>query len=77
VLSLDDLEPQNDPAGHRAGRHMSRPLEQVLGLAIVKEIMKAHGGEIDIADNCGGRAVFTLTFPLSPTSCDQSAIIRS
>ena len=33
-----------------------------LGLAIVNEIMKAHRGSVDIGDNPGGGAVFTLTF---------------
>lgn len=33
-----------------------------LGLAIVAEIMKAHGGGASVADNAGGGAVFTLTF---------------
>lgn len=33
-----------------------------LGLSIVKEIMKAHGGAVSVADNPGGGAVFTLSF---------------
>lgn len=33
-----------------------------LGLAIVKEIMHAHGGRVDVADNSGGGAVFNLRF---------------
>jgi signal transduction histidine kinase len=33
-----------------------------LGLAIVNEIMKAHRGSVQVADNPGGGAVFTLTF---------------
>jgi len=34
-----------------------------LGLAIVSEIMKAHGGFIRISDNPGGGALFSLSFP--------------
>jgi signal transduction histidine kinase len=34
-----------------------------LGLSIVKEIMKMHGGAVSVADNPGGGAVFTLSFP--------------
>jgi two-component system sensor histidine kinase TctE len=34
-----------------------------LGLAIVLEIMKAHGGHVAIADNPGGGAVLSLVFP--------------
>jgi signal transduction histidine kinase len=34
-----------------------------LGLAIVSEIMKAHGGFIRVLDNPGGGALFSLSFP--------------
>lgn len=34
-----------------------------LGLAIVREIMKAHGGEASVTENPGGGARFTLSFP--------------
>jgi len=34
-----------------------------LGLAIVREIMKMHRGEVEIGDNPDGGAVFTLSFP--------------
>src|SRR5262249_38936357 len=34
-----------------------------LGLAIVSEIMRAHRGSVSVADNPGGGAVFTLSFP--------------
>jgi len=33
-----------------------------LGLAIVSEIMRTHGGRVTVADNPGGGAVFTLEF---------------
>lgn len=33
-----------------------------LGLSIVKEIMKMHGGFVSVVDNPGGGALFTLTF---------------
>lgn len=36
-----------------------------LGLAIVREIMKAHGGTVDVNDNVGGGAVFTIRFPVA------------
>jgi len=39
-----------------------------LGLAIVSEIMKTHRGRIDVADNPGGGALFTLVFPPSHSS---------
>jgi two-component system sensor histidine kinase MprB len=34
-----------------------------LGLAIVAEIMRAHGGVVDVGEAPGGGAVFTLKFP--------------
>src|SRR5215471_3794450 len=34
-----------------------------LGLAIVRETMRAHRGGVSVADNPGGGAVFTLSFP--------------
>jgi two-component system OmpR family sensor kinase len=36
-----------------------------LGLAIVAEIMKAHSGTIEVAENPGGGALFTMSFPLA------------
>jgi two-component system OmpR family sensor kinase len=33
-----------------------------LGLSIVKEIMRAHGGSVSVTDNPGGGALFTLFF---------------
>jgi signal transduction histidine kinase len=37
-----------------------------LGLAIVAEIMKAHGGNVRVDARPGGGAVFTLVFPPTP-----------
>ena len=34
----------------------------MLGLAIVSEIMKVHGGTVEIGDNAGGGATFTISF---------------
>lgn len=34
-----------------------------LGLAIAQEIMRAHGGRVEVGDNPGGGAMFTLAFP--------------
>jgi signal transduction histidine kinase len=41
-----------------------------LGLAIVQEIMSAHGGQVSIDDNPGGGTVFTLSFQTT----DQTAV---
>ena len=48
-----------------------------LGLAIVREIMKAHGGDVKVEDNHGGGAIFTLSFQLRPKDYDQTEIIDS
>jgi len=43
-----------------------------LGLAIVNEIMRAHRGSVSVADNPGGGALFTLSFP--PAQAGDSKI---
>jgi signal transduction histidine kinase len=48
-----------------------------LGLAIVQQIMKAHGGYVRVEDNIGGGSVFTLTFPLHAQIKDRSKIMHS
>ena len=35
-----------------------------LGLSVVKEIIKAHGGEVQVENQSQGGAVFSLTLPL-------------
>jgi len=44
-----------------------------LGLAIVSEIMRAHRGSVGVADNPGGGAVFTLSFPPQQTGDSKIA----
>jgi two-component system, OmpR family, sensor histidine kinase TctE len=44
-----------------------------LGLAIVSETMKAHGGSVCVRDNNGGGAIFTLVFSTKQQTADQSA----
>jgi signal transduction histidine kinase len=48
-----------------------------LGLAIVQEIMKAHGGSVTVEDNIHRGAVFTLGFPLQSIHSDQAEIMNS
>jgi two-component system, NtrC family, sensor kinase len=45
------------PVGHGTG----------LGLGIVREVVRAHGGEIHAANQAGGGAVFTIELPRSAT----------
>ncbi|HQV21361.1 MAG TPA: ATP-binding protein, partial [Gordonia sp. (in: high G+C Gram-positive bacteria)] len=42
-----------------------------LGLAIVTEIVRAHGGTVSVADNPGDGAAFTITLPLAPQTPDD------
>jgi signal transduction histidine kinase len=35
-----------------------------LGLSIVREIVRAHSGEVRVDDNPGGGSIFSLRFPL-------------
>ena len=44
-----------------------------LGLAIVAEIMRAHGGSVAVTDNPGGGARFILSFSALPTAEPKSA----
>jgi len=46
--------------------HDARGAGAGLGLAIVKETMKAHGGAVEVANNPGGGARFTLRFRPPP-----------
>jgi signal transduction histidine kinase len=53
-----------------------------LGLAIVREIMRAHGGSVTVGGDRGSGAVFTLTFPMSRAeasagSSRSGAVVRS
>jgi len=54
---------------HRADPSRSRRIEGVgLGLALSREIARAHGGELDFSMEQGCLACFRLTLPLLPTS---------
>jgi signal transduction histidine kinase len=57
------------------GTHPGRP-GAGLGLAIVREIMDAHQGEVLVAENPGGGALFSLLFPVSKTNEAQSKSSR-
>ena len=40
--------------------------ETLSGLAIVKHIMEAHGGEVDVESSLGEGASFRMIFPVTP-----------
>jgi signal transduction histidine kinase len=44
-----------------------------LGLAIVRETMKAHGGHVAVADSSRGGSLFTLVFPSSESAPPAAA----
>ncbi len=69
TISVCDRGPGVAAGDHRAlferfwrGRHNDTP-GSGLGLSIVSEIMKRHGGRVEVSDNPGGGACFTLDFP--------------
>jgi signal transduction histidine kinase len=49
----------------------ARPGGTGLGLAIAAEIVRAHGGEIQLIDKPGAGAVFEVAIPDRPVSLDQ------
>ena len=68
-ISVDDrgpgvAEPDRERIFERFWRgSRAHPHGAGLGLAIVAEIMKAHGGAVTVGDAPEGGAVFTLVFP--------------
>jgi signal transduction histidine kinase len=48
-----------------------RPGGTGLGLAIAAEIVRAHGGEIQLIDKAGAGAIFEVAIPDRPVSLDQ------
>ncbi len=43
-----------------------------LGLAIAQELVRAHGGDIELVESRGGRTVFAITVPDQPVQIDQA-----
>jgi signal transduction histidine kinase len=42
-----------------------------LGLAIAQELVRAHGGTVELVESVGGRTVFCVTIPDQPVRLDQ------
>ena len=57
-------------SGHtsRAGR-----ASYGIGLALVREIVQAHGGEIRVSSVLGQGATFTISLPAAPTDLHSQA----
>jgi signal transduction histidine kinase len=43
-----------------------------LGLAIAHELVRAHGGTIELVDSVGGRTVFAVSIPDQPVQLDAA-----
>ncbi len=43
-----------------------------LGLAIAHELVRAHGGSLELVESIGGRTVFAITIPDQPVSLDEA-----
>ena len=43
-----------------------------LGLAIAHELVRAHGGSIELVESVGGRTVFAVTIPDQPVRLDEA-----
>ncbi|HXQ51373.1 MAG TPA: ATP-binding protein, partial [Stellaceae bacterium] len=52
----------------------ARPGGTGLGLAIAREVMRAHGGEIALADSTGAGTMFVLKLP-APRNGDVANVI--
>jgi signal transduction histidine kinase len=54
-------------------RTRGEQLHSGLGLAIVRELVQAHGGEVAVQSSRDGGTVFTVRLPIAPAAADQSA----
>ena len=43
-----------------------------LGLAIAHELVRAHGGTMELVESVGGRTVFAITIPDQPVRLDEA-----
>jgi signal transduction histidine kinase len=43
-----------------------------LGLAIAQELVRAHGGSIELVESVGGRTVFAFTIPDQPVRIEEA-----
>jgi signal transduction histidine kinase len=43
-----------------------------LGLAIAQELVRAHGGALELVESIGGRTVFSVTIPDQPVRLDEA-----
>lgn len=43
-----------------------------LGLAIAHELVRAHGGSLELVDSVGGRTTFSVAIPDQPVRLDEA-----
>ncbi len=46
-----------------------------LGLAIAHELVRAHGGSLELVESIGGRTVFAITIPDQPVRLDEARTV--
>lgn len=61
---------QADPARSGGGRHSG------LGLAIVHELVQAHGGEVTVQSTAGSGTTFAVHIPIAGPSADDADLFR-
>ena len=47
-----------------------------LGLAIAYELVRAHGGALELVESVGGRTVFSITIPDQPVRLEEARSLR-
>jgi signal transduction histidine kinase len=56
----------------RLNRETTSEYSSGLGLAVVKAIVEAHGGQVGVQPHEGGGAIFWFTLPLLPVEKDTA-----
>ena len=76
TITVEDTGPGLPPRAREnlfaAFRGSARSGGTGLGLAIAHELVRAHGGALELAESRGGRTVFLITLPDQPISLDEA-----
>jgi two-component system sensor histidine kinase FlrB len=78
ITVTDDGPGFDESAGKNLGEtfYTTKPQGTGLGLAVVRSVAKAHGGEFSIESQGGKGAVATLVLPLSRRAADEAAPLK-
>ena len=76
-VTVSDHGPGIDPADQqrifeRFERADAKSGGTGLGLAIAHELIRAHGGTVELVESIGGRTIFAVTIPDQPVRLDQA-----